>query len=341
MFRLATIASAAVLLSATLGAGALQPLTPVHANAQELTLASAQLSKVFSWADGAPGTSTNEYTPPAGGIPSVTETTIDVGALAPALPNAPCSPTITQAKGKLTSGGYLALEGSCFGTSGNVVLSGFPNGDPKPTTEVWTPTAITVQLPTISGVPDLTMHVKVTTGTLSSKTIDANYVAALGNPVALPNKYVVNNVCTLYGACSSAPHAPIGTHWDYSAQTGTDVWTLNVPEHFHLQAINLVHITNAPTKTTTINGNANATTFTIAWSEKQNSSITGTGSETKTTTCSDSLGSLLAAVLTNDVDQPTANCTTSTTGGQPVQIPTYTNIYRVQPMVVGPSGMTP
>jgi hypothetical protein len=140
-------------------------------------------------------------------------------------------------------------------------------------------------LPTISGVPDLTMHVKVTTGTLSSKTIDANYVAALGNPVTLPNKYIVNNLCTLYGACSSAPHAPIGTHWDYSEQTGTDVWTLTVPEHFHLQAINLVHITNGPTKTTTINGSGNATTFTIAWADKLNSSTAGTGSSTTTRTC--------------------------------------------------------
>jgi hypothetical protein len=220
------IASAAVLLSATLGAGTSRSLAPVRGSAQDLTLPSAQLSKLFSWADGASGTSTKEYAPPAGPVAGVSESTIDVGPIAAVVPNAPCSPTITKAKGKLTSGGYLVLEGSCFGTSGNVVLSGFPNGDPHATTEVWTPTAITVGLPTISGVPDLTMHVKVTTGTLSSKTIDANYVAALGNPVTLPNKYIVNNLCTLYGACTSAPHAPIGTHWDYSEQSGTDVWTV-------------------------------------------------------------------------------------------------------------------
>jgi hypothetical protein len=145
----------------------------------------------------------------------------------------------------------------------------------------------------------------------------------------------------MYGACSGNPHAPIGMHWDYSAQTGTDVWTLKVPANFHLQAIHLVHITSAPTKTTTINGGANATTFTIGWTENLNSSTAGTGSETKTTTCGIAFSAYLADILTYALAQNYPGCTTTTTGGAPIEVPTYTNIYRIQPMVVGPLGMTP
>jgi hypothetical protein len=77
MFRLAMIASAAVLLSATLGAGTSRSLAPVRGSAQDLTLPSAQLSKLFSWADGASGTSTKEYAPSAGPVAGVSESTID------------------------------------------------------------------------------------------------------------------------------------------------------------------------------------------------------------------------------------------------------------------------
>jgi hypothetical protein len=298
---------------------------------------------LFTWAGGASGTTSTEFTLPADSFPAVTEGAIDVGVTAVARPNTPCFPAITKAKGKLTSGGYLVLEGSCFGSSGSVTLSGFPNGDPKPTTEAWTPTAITVQLPTISGVPDLTMQIKVSTGGLVSSSINANDVAALGSPIALPGKDIVNNVCTLYGACSTYPLAPVGTHWDYSAQTGTDVWTLSIPDHFRLQAIKLVHITSAPTKTTTINAGSSKTTFSVAWSENQNSTIAGTSSETQTTSCSFSFGNDLLDSLTFDQAHANLfpNCTVTTTGGNPIQIPTYTNIYRVEPMVVGPLGMNP
>jgi hypothetical protein len=203
------------------------------------------------------------------------------------------------------------------------------------TIEAWTPTALTAQLPKISGVPDLTMHVKVTVGTLSSKTIDANYVAALGDPITLPNKYIKNNVCTLYGACSSAPHSPVGTHWDYSAQVGSDVWTITIPDHFHLQAIHLVHLTSGSTKTTTINASGNEKTFEVAWTEALNGHVTGTSAATTTLSCS-GVGAVSFGVPYN----PNA-CSETTTGGTPVQIPTYNNAYRVEPLIVGPAGMTP
>jgi hypothetical protein len=339
---LVTVMSAVGLFAATVGATTTLGVhvAAIHASPQVLTLSagSPALSKLFSWADSAPGTTTTEYKAPDD-ITTVSETTIDVGPPGPAGPaNAPCSPNITKAKGKLTSGGYIVIEGTCFGTSGKVDITGFPNGDPKVTIEAWTPTALTAQLPTISGVPNLTMHVKVTTGTLSSKTFDANYVAAIGNPLTLPNKYIVNNVCTLYGACTSAPHSPVGTHWDYSEQSGSDVWTLKIPDHFKLKTINLVHLTTGSTTTSTINSSPSESTFKVAWQEKLNGHVNGTSSQTQTTTCGSDFGQDLSGFLTGSDN---STCSTTTSGGTPIQIPTYNNVYRVEPQVVGPAGMTP
>lgn len=345
--RLLTALSGAALLAATLAASTADPRLPanvVRFTPQEMTLNDAQRAKLFAFDDAASGTTTTtEFTAPDNA--PVPETPIDV-APAPAPSPGPCSPVITSAKGKLTSGGYIVLAGSCFGTSGNVVVSGFPNGDPKVTTQGWSPTLITIQLPKISGVPDLTMHVKVTTGALSSKTLDAKFVAALGSPVVLPTKYLANAECALYGACATSPHKPTGNHWDYSPQDGTDVWTLTLPEHFHLQTIHLVHIKTGPTKTTTVMSSGNQVAFKVAWEElQQNGSVLGQAASTTTYVCANGWFGSDTITMVNGV--PTCGNTSygmlsvTTSVSNPTQIPTWNNVYQVEAMVVGPDGMSP
>jgi len=363
--RFAVVAGGALLVS-TLGAGAPElGKVPVRASAAQLTLApgSPQLAKLFTWADTATGTATDEYTEPISD--NAGETTIDLqsgapvgggsnGAIANGIagsnsPGKACRPVVTKAKGKFTSGGYMVLEGTCLGTRGDILITGFPtvHDDPHMTIEAWTPTAVTAQFPTVSGVPDVTMHVTARVpqsdgAVFVSKEFDAKFIAALGDPVRLPNKYIVNNVCTLYGACSSAPHAPVGTHWDYSEQTGVDVWTVKIPDHFRLHAIRLVHLTTGETSTSTINASDSETTFKVSWREKLNGHVTGTSSKTVTETCSYGLGDGIVNTLLTVSGIPTnANCSTTSTGGTPIQIPTYNNVYRVEPMVRGPVGMTP
>lgn len=336
-----------VLLAATLAAtnGPLMPGNVVHATPQQLTLDGSHLAKLFAWDDGqSGGTTTSEYTGPV--LPAVSESDIDVGPPAPPGPG-PCTPVITKAKGKLTSDGYIVLAGTCFGNGGKVVITGIPSGLPPLVIEAWTPTAITVQLPTITGVPDLTMHITVISGTQTSKVLDAQFVAAMGNPTVLPSKYFKNIECALYGACATDPHKPTGNHWDYSPQNGTDVWTLTVPDHFHLQSINLVHLKSGPTKTSTVSSGGNQVTFTVAWQEQQqpNGSELGTTSSTTTYTCSYEplFDYQIPLVEPNGHVSCSGGATlqTSTTGGNPIEIPTFNNVYQVQAMVVGPAGMSP
>jgi hypothetical protein len=319
----------AALLVATVGADAAPPLgsapaaVPVRINLQSLTVTPTQLSQLSTWATTKGGPTTAEWTSPTV-AQSVTETTIPISTLVRPVTAAngssgACTPTITKAKGKLTSGGYLVIEGTCFGNSGQVVLSGFPNGDPQTIVQAWTPTAITVGLPSISGVPDLTMHVKVVSGSQSSQTFDANYVAPLGDPITLPGKYIVNNVCAPDGVCP-ALGIPVGLHWDYTPQNGTDVWTMKIPDHFQLQSIHLVHVTSGSLSTSTIVKTSSEVAFSVAWREEQPN-----GDQTaQHSNCSAAYAILFGP------------CGTTT-----VEIPTYGDTYLVEPQVVGPVGMKP
>jgi hypothetical protein len=295
--------------------------------------------KIVQTALSAPGPITDEYTPPPD-PPAVGETTIDLTGLlasqsetlvtlqqptkAQQCAAGTIAPQIFKAKGKLTSGGYLVLEGACFGNNGTVELGGFPKA-PQVTNEAWTPTAITVQLPTITGVPDLTMHIQVKR-TLTSKSFDAKYTAAMGDPVDLP-------------PCIPANPA-VAVHVDSTNTNGADVWTLTIPTHFHLHAIKLHHLSPGHTSTSTINASSSAKTIEISWAEK---SVTVNVPETITTTTNNASSSTSfwedvvtggAAALVN------SGSTTSTTT---TLVPTtvWTEAYRFDVQVRGPAGMPP
>ncbi len=280
MFLPSTAICSAALLVGTLAATpALVTGSAAHVTAQTIQSALAPGSpvraKLLSRAWSAPGTTTDEYVPRAADFPPVLETPIDVGAgggahagATSAGPSggaaAPCAPVVTKAKGKLTSQGYIVIEGACFGSDGSVLITGFPAGVVQPKVEAWTPTAITVQLPTITGVPDLTMQVLVKSGARAAKPFEAKYVAAIGDPIPLPSKYLVNNECAggpIPGLCDvSASHPAIGSHADLSQQSGADVWTLSLPAHFRLHAIRLVHLLKGATTTSTIDASSSGKT---------------------------------------------------------------------------------
>jgi len=309
--------------------------------------------KIVQTALSAPGPITDEYTPPPD-PPAVGETTIDLTGLlasqsetlvtlqqptkAQQCAAGTIAPQIFKAKGKLTSGGYLVLEGACFGNNGTVELGGFPKGDPQVTNEAWTPTAITVQLPTITGVPDLTMHIQVKR-TLTSKVFDAKFTAAMGDPVDLPPFLIKSNECAANGICVPGDPA-IAVHVDSTNTNGADVWTLTIPAHFHLHAIKLHHISSGHTSTSTINASNSAKTIEISWAEK---SVTVNVPETVTTTTNNasSSTSFWEDVVTGGAAALANSGSTTTTTTTLVPTTVWTEAYRFEVQVRGPAGMSP
>lgn len=311
MLLRSTAVFAAALLAGTLAATpALETGPAVHVTAQTIQSALAPGSplraKLLSRAWSAPGTPTEEYAPRPADFPPVVETPIDVGPAPTTQARVgsgdACAPAVTKAKGKLTSGGYIVIEGACFGKDGSVLITGFPTGLVQPKIEAWTPTAITAQLPTISGVPDLTMQVLVQSGARSAKPFAAKYVAALGDPLPLPPRYLVNNECAggpIPGLCEvSASHPAIGSHADLSQQSGADVWTLSIPAHFRLHAIRLVHLAKGATTTSTIDASASGKTFKIAWTENANAYMTATTQTQSTSSSGSGLDDIFGDIAT-------------------------------------------
>jgi hypothetical protein len=359
--RLATVVIAAFALIATIAAS--PPLLApgnVHLTPQALKAALASGSshdKVVSLTYSAQGSVTDEFTPPPTDGQPVGETNIDVtggtgasGGQAGASVLQPdkaqqCAagtipPQIFKAKGKLTSGGYLVIEGACFGNKGSVEISGFPNGNLKVTNEAWTPTAITVQLPTVSGVPNLTMHVQVKR-ILTSKVFNAKFIAATGDPVDLPVTDMTNNECAGLGVClAQAAHPAIGIHVDSSMTSGADIWTLKIPKHFHLHSVKLVHITSPHASSSTINGTGSSKTIKISWAE-----IAKTVQVPVTTTQTSNSGSSWDSIFEDIVSGGAAaaansgSTTKTTTTLQPFTV--YTEMYRLEATVRGPAGMKP
>jgi hypothetical protein len=313
--------------------------------------------KLLTKVQNAAGTITNEYTPPASDAPStIGETTIDVTALtaseaetlasllkpdkAAQCASGAIAPQITKAKGKLTSEGYLVIEGSCFGNSGSVELSGFPNSQPKVTNEAWTPTAITVQLPKITGVPDLTMHVQVKR-TLTSKVFDAAFTAATGDPIDLPFTDITMNECAGAGICAALPtHDGLGIHVDQTNTNGADIWTLKIPDHFKLDSIKLTHVTPGNISHSTINGSSSAKTIKITWAEKATTVQVPVTTST-TTDNGTSSSSIFEDVVTGGAAAIGNSGTTTTTSTTMVPETVYSESYKLEATVRGPAGMKP
>jgi hypothetical protein len=345
----------AIVLFATVAAGPLGT-HPTAADFKSLIASGPERDKVLTKVLGAHGTITSEYTPPSTDFPVIGETTIDLGSLLAAQgvnaagfppPTAAqqCAagtipPEIFKAKGKLTSEGYLVLEGACFGNSGTVELGGFPNGDPKVTTEAWTPTAITVQLPKITGVNDLTMHVQVKR-TLSSKVFDAPFTAAIGDPIDLPFADIVTNECAGSGICAPIPsHSALGIHADPTNTNGADIWTLDIPKHFKLDSIKVTHISSGNTSTSTINGSGNQKTIKITWDEHMqivNVPVTTSSTSNNGTSWDSIFEDAVSGGAAAAANQGTTTTTTTTL----VPTPVYTEVYKLEATVRGPDGLKP
>ena len=363
--RLATVAIGTFAFIATIAASP-PSLAPGNAHLTPASLKAALASgssrdKIVSLTYAAQGTVTVEFTPPPADGQPVGETNVDLssmagGGLAGGQAESAASvqtpdkaqqcaagtipPQIFKAKGKLTSGGYLVVEGACFGNSGSVKISGFPNGDLKVTNEAWTPTAITVQLPTVSGVPDLTMHVQVKR-ILTSKVFDAKFIAAIGDPVDLPVSDMTNNECAGLGVCiAQAPHPAVGIHVDSSKTSGADIWTLKIPDHWHLHAVKLIHITSAHASSSTINGTGSSKTIKISWAEIAKTVMVPV-TTTQTSNSGSSWDSIFEDVISGGAAAAgnTGSTTSTTTTLQPFTV--YTEMYRLEATVRGPAGMKP
>jgi len=338
------------------------PLVPGHLTAdgvKGIVGSGGAHDKLVSATLTATGPVTNEFSPEP--EPSVGETPIDLSPMlgtqsetlitlqqpskAQQCADGTIAPQIFKAKGKLTSGGYLVLEGACFGNNGTVELGGFPNGNPQVTNEAWTPTAITVQLPTISGVPDLTMHIKVKR-TLESKAFDANYTAAMGDPIWLLGTFIKNNECASNGTCGISinpayPFESVGIHSDSTNTAGADVWTIKIPEYFHVHAITLHHLTPGHVSVSTINASGSAKTIEISWTEHPMVIDFYTTTQ-HTSSNAGSWDSIFSDIVTGGAAAAAnsgSSSTTTTTTVDPVTV--YTEAYRFEVFVRGPAGMIP
>jgi len=349
----------AVVLAATVAAGPQN--VPLKAPALQSILApgSPMRAKLVTMLQSATGLSTDEYQPPAADFPPPSPTDVNGpgmgttavgGAASAAKPDdaAKCAagtgtPVITRIKGELTSGGYMVIEGKCFGPkAGSVLLSGF-NTTPQVSIQVWTPTAITVQFPKIVGVPDLIMQVTVSHGLtgsligqldaqvegLSSKPVSAKFTAAFGDSIPLPSKYIAMNACggVMQICLAAAPATALGMHIDSAQGSGADIWTFTIPEHWHLSAVRLVHLSKSAASSSTINGGPTLKTVRVAWTESAVQEHADA-----TSSCSPAGLNSMGGLERQFMQQICAE--------NPVVGVVYTANYRIEPMVRGPAGMT-
>jgi hypothetical protein len=357
---LRSAAPAALLLAATIAAG-----PPDHVSVRApsapalgsvLGPGSAARAKLIALIESAGGTATDEYKPDPVDFPAPVLASIDGTPSDAATPKpdeaALCAagkiaPRIRKVKGDLTSQGYMVIEGSCFGQSGAVLLGGFPNSVPQVTIEAWTPTAITVQFPKIVGVPDLIMTVTVTHGPggssggsllgqiaadvsgQASKPVAAKFTAAIGDPIPLPSKYIAMNACGggIPICFAAPPGVAVGMHVDTTPTSGADIWTFTIPEHWHLHAVHLVHLTPSAASSSTINGSGAQKTIKVAWTE------------TAVQQRADSSAQCSPAALNSLGEFERLLMQQACAANQVVGV-LYDGNYRMEPMVRGPAGMT-
>jgi len=150
-------------------------------------------------------------------------------------------PSVAHAKGSITPGGYVVVEGLCLGTSGIIRLAGtFSGGWLDLGVQNWDATSITAAIPAVSGVYDQTVQLQVIAGRQSANMLDLQFTATR-EIAPLPAHFITNVSCgpgnvagdNAWSSCDAAA----GLH--YQEDTGTDTWQAQLPKEWVLTSLEL------------------------------------------------------------------------------------------------------
>jgi hypothetical protein len=131
---------------------------------------------------------------------------------------------------------------------------------------------------------------------------------------------------------------------------------VNLPEHFHLSAINLIVLKGQVEDDGTISsavladvpnagGSGSSKSFKVAWFTDAVGPLKTQTVQVPTSGCSVDWGDIIVGIVTDDyiqiADGVTSSGCTSGYGWKTVKLPTYDEAYRLQVLVRGPAGMKP
>jgi hypothetical protein len=155
------------------------------------------------------------------------------------------APIIQHVKGSVTPGGYVVIEGLCFGPRGYASLDGsFSDGQLPLTVQSWGDTSITAAIPQVSGVYDQTAALQIIAIRKPSNRVNVQFTATR-DIEPLPAHFISNVSCSqgnvqtnLPGdnATSTCDNAG-ASHWQ--EDTGTDRWQAQVPQGWVLTSLAL------------------------------------------------------------------------------------------------------
>jgi hypothetical protein len=150
-------------------------------------------------------------------------------------------PSIVHAKGAITPGGYVVVEGLCLGTGGIIRLAGtFTGGWLDLTAQNWDATSITAAIPAVSGVYDQTVQLEVIAGRQSANMPNLHFTATR-EILPLPAHFITTVSCSpgnvagdnAWSSCEGAA----GLH--FQEDTGTDTWQAQLPKDWVLTSLEL------------------------------------------------------------------------------------------------------
>ncbi|MFN2459077.1 MAG: hypothetical protein ABR591_00080 [Candidatus Velthaea sp.] len=156
-------------------------------------------------------------------------------ALDPSIP-----PAIRHLKGKIASGGYIVIDGDCFGTTGVVEFVGdFSGGRLALQNQAWSPSSITAAIPSVAGVYDQRIRIRVVRGNIISNEVTAEFVPEMEERAA-PAAMVMSSHCDFddydckdgaakhYAQSGGALGRP-GSNGQPSLHSGEDRWMVRPP----------------------------------------------------------------------------------------------------------------
>ena len=180
---------------------------------------------------------------PAPGVPGAT-TTIEQGAQAKVVTSqVPCadrSPYVATFKGTITPGGVIGLTGQCFGTSGEIRISGTNSNFFRKLVPLWTDTALAATIPPdITGQIDQPVQVEVVRAD-GKKSADLHkvFIAAKDPEIEVPADLIVSIQCGYSAGCGNrqAVHQT-NIQDDPPTLSGTDIWKVQLAKGWQLTTL--------------------------------------------------------------------------------------------------------
>jgi len=146
-------------------------------------------------------------------------------------------PYVDHVKGKIIPGGYVVVEGGCFGTEGLIRLAGrFDHGFLPLQRQHWDDDSITAAIPQVTGVFDQQVKLQVVRGNVAPNDVGLNFVATRER-IPLPAHFITAVQCDQRPAAAHCVNGTgfrmeMGSNWG-----GTDIWEAHAPPGWDLESL--------------------------------------------------------------------------------------------------------